>query len=381
MSPPATTRRARARPPRPAPARESARAGSCRSLRSRRSLRSDDRDPVWRRLAGEVAPVDRGREREDGLLDPASDVPVLLAVRLELVDGIGSPGRSREIEAKLAARDDDRAPTDLDSVDRTFAAACNARRASKAGPSSTPCSTSISAPQSTSPCRQRWHASGPAAEPVAGSSRTPTDGANIRTFQSEPEPAKQLAITSRSVSAVRSGCREATSSRVRRPTYVNSRPLSYRSTGTIDVSTPSATSSASTWGYGSTVGTGCVIRPKTILPESSRSSSIGTTPRPVSSAMRPFCRGPASTNAVPSTGCPANGSSVRGVKILIRTSPSPSAGSTNTVSEKLISRASACIVCESSSRASVNTASWLPASGRSVKTSATTYRSVRTSPP
>ena len=75
---------------------------------------------------------------------------------------------------------------------------------------------------------------------------------------------------------------------------------------------------------------------------------------------------------MPRTGCPANGSSTLGVKIRIRTSPSPSAGSTKTVSENPISSASACIVSASTSRASVNTASWLPASGRSVKTSATT---------
>ena len=48
------------------------------------------------------------------------------------------------------------------------------------------------------------------------------------------------------------------------------------------------------------------------------------------------------------------------------------AGRTKTVSEKPISSASACIVTGSRSRASVNTASWLPASGTSVKTSATT---------
>jgi hypothetical protein len=47
-------------------------------------------------------------------------------------------------------------------------------------------------------------------------------------------------------------------------------------------------------------------------------------------------------------------------------------GSTKTVSEKFVSRASACIVSGSRSRASVKTASWLPASETSVKTSTTT---------
>ena len=61
------------------------------------------------------------------------------------------------------------------------------------------------------------------------------------------------------------------------------------------------------------------------------------------------------------------------MKIRIRTSASAACGgSTNTVSENAISFASACIVGVSRSRASVKTASWLPASGVSVKTSATT---------
>ena len=56
----------------------------------------------------------------------------------------------------------------------------------------------------------------------------------------------------------------------------------------------------------------------------------------------------------------------------IRAVPPCSGGRTKTVSEKPISRASACIVSASSPRASVNTASWFPVSGVSVKTSAKT---------
>ena len=56
----------------------------------------------------------------------------------------------------------------------------------------------------------------------------------------------------------------------------------------------------------------------------------------------------------------------------IRAVPPASAGSMKTVSEKPISSASACIVSASSPRASVKTASWLPVSGVSVKTSAKT---------
>ncbi len=105
----------------------------------------------------------------------------------------------------------------------------------------------------------------------------------------------------------------------------------------------------------------------------SRSSSTGTTPAPVSRLITIFCSGPPRTNADPSVGCPANGSSVAGVKIRIRTSaPSACGGSTNAVSESCSSRASACIVSSSRSRASVNTASWLPARAVSAKTSTTT---------
>ena len=67
---------------------------------------------------------------------------------------------------------------------------------------------------------------------------------------------------------------------------------------------------------GTIVGIGCAIRPKTIRAPS-RSSSTGTTPLPVSSRISPSCIGPASTNAAPRVGCPANGTSTPGVKIRI----------------------------------------------------------------
>ncbi len=105
------------------------------------------------------------------------------------------------------------------------------------------------------------------------------------------------------------------------------------------------------------MGTGCTIRPKTIRPDSSRSSCTGTTPTAVSSAIVSSWSGAASTNAEPSVGWPAKGSSVTGVKIRMRACPPSRAGRTYTVSEKPISFASACIVTSSRSRASVNTAS------------------------
>ncbi len=136
--------------------------------------------------------------------------------------------------------------------------------------------------------------------------------------------------------------------------------------------TPSAAKSASVSPNGFQVGIGWSIQPKRISGPS-RSSSTGTTPAPVSSRSTIFWRGPPSTNAEPSVGCPANGSSAAGVKMRMRTSASAArAGRTNTVSENAISFASACMVASSRSRASVNTASWFPSSGVSVKTSATT---------
>ena len=61
-----------------------------------------------------------------------------------------------------------------------------------------------------------------------------------------------------------------------------------------------------------------------------------------------------------------------GLKIRTRAVPPCSAGSTKVDSEKPTSFASACMTAESIARASVNTASWLPVSGVSVKTSTTT---------
>ncbi len=73
--------------------------------------------------------------------------------------------------------------------------------------------------------------------------------------------------------------------------------------------------------------------------------------------------------AVPSVGCPANGSSWSGVKIRIEYR-SPPASVTNVVSLNPISRAIACMPASSrSAGGSGTTQSWLPANGRSQKTS------------
>ena len=83
-------------------------------------------------------------------------------------------------------------------------------------------------------------------------------------------------------------------------------------------------------------------------------------------ASRP--RSCASTQAVPSVGCPAKGSSCAGVKM--RTSArSSSSASTNVVSERFISRAMSCICSTERCAQPRTTASGLPASGRSANTS------------
>src|SRR5687767_1541598 len=79
----------------------------------------------------------------------------------------------------------------------------------------------------------------------------------------------------------------------------------------------------------------------------------------------------ASTAAVPTVGCPANGSSALGVKMRTR-----QGGNTNVVSGKLNSRAIACIARSERPCASGKTASWLPLNGWSVKTSAITKRCI-----
>ena len=68
-------------------------------------------------------------------------------------------------------------------------------------------------------------------------------------------------------------------------------------------------------------GRGCAITARASSP-SRRSSSISTGPTPVWSTMRPRATDRPTTQAVPTSGCPAKGSSRRGVKMRTRASPS-----------------------------------------------------------
>ena len=108
---------------------------------------------------------------------------------------------------------------------------------------------------------------------------------------------------------------------------------------------------------------------------SRRSTAIGTIPAFSSNVIRiGWSSGPssprvASTNAVPTLGCPANGTSTAGVKIRTRRVLPFSGGKTKEVSAKLNSRAICCIRLSDSPVAAGSTASWLPPKRVAVKTS------------
>ena len=122
----------------------------------------------------------------------------------------------------------------------------------------------------------------------------------------------------------------------------------------------------------------CVITTRAGSP-SWNSISTGSTPIPTSCLMltQPFPfsgRGTTPSRArqfhVPTTGWPANGNSLDGVKMRKRRNTSSfSEARTKTVSDKFISRAICCIRSSLSPSASGKTASGLPQKARSVNTS------------
>ena len=117
----------------------------------------------------------------------------------------------------------------------------------------------------------------------------------------------------------------------------------------------------------------CVIHAKSSRdPLHSIETGIGPMFKPNTQSARPAAIAPsrASANVLPTTGWPAIGISVPGVKIRMRTSVSGrSAAITNVVSAKPISRAICCMVCADRPAACGKTASWLPPNRRSVNTS------------
>jgi hypothetical protein len=114
------------------------------------------------------------------------------------------------LEPELAAGHHDRRAADLDLSARSREP--SARAKSVLGrPISAPWRISISSPKAMRPWRARWKASGPAAEPVAGSSGTPWPGTKARVFQRRPAPAKQFVVIPPSrPRAPKSGARAAT---------------------------------------------------------------------------------------------------------------------------------------------------------------------------
>ena len=111
-----------------------------------------------------------------------------------------------------------------------------------------------------------------------------------------------------------------------------------------------------------------VSRPLSLTPRT------GTGPTPSSSVKSSAFTIPssASTHAVPMVGWPANGSSSWGVKMrTFAACARSSGGRMKVVSEKFISRAMRCMAFADRSWPSRTTASWLPASALSVKTSTT----------
>src|SRR5512146_224364 len=109
-------------------------------------------------------------------------------------------------------------------------------------------------------------ASGPAADPVAGSSVTPrAAGANNRLRQCRPEPAKQYTYApANPASAVISGFRALTAASSGSATYTSVGPLVYDSTGKPDAGTPSAASSCAVLGNSAQAGIGWRIQAKVI---------------------------------------------------------------------------------------------------------------------
>src|SRR5204862_2831240 len=108
---------------------------------------------------------------------------------------------------------------------------------------SSPCEITTSSPNATRPWRARCSASGPAAEPVAGSSGTPAAGEKFRVFHCAADPATQLVpTTGSSDKRPRSGPSPATATGEGRTTETCLMALSLTSTASPERGTESAVS-------------------------------------------------------------------------------------------------------------------------------------------
>ena len=192
----AGARRCRCRASSPRPPR--ARRSSPSSTRSRRSSSRTTRAARGASRAAGCRPAARSRSRPTTRTSSSTRRATASTSRgTAAASGAASRSscprsrRSVALELELAAGDDHGRAADLDAVDPVGAPSTRAY-SFEGRPISTPWVISISSPKAIRPWRARWTASGPAADPVAGSSATPPPGANIRVFQRRPGPARQL---------------------------------------------------------------------------------------------------------------------------------------------------------------------------------------------
>ncbi len=223
--------------------------------------------------------------------------------------------------------------------------------------------------------------------PVAGSSGTPSSGANMRARRSNSSALRTYRWTSATIPRAarastpamfvraRSSAARSPSSATRNgsPTEATRGSCVRVTTSSGESDTAAATSAVSTDAPSERVSGAASSHQ--MAPPSRLAIVIGTSPAfssKVTSRVRssgPNSPARARAKAVPTLGWPANGTSVVGVKMRTRRVCPRSAGSTNALSEKLNSRAICCICRSESPRASGSTARGLPPKSRSVKTS------------
>ncbi len=214
----------------------------------------------------------------------------------------------------------------------------------------------------------------------------PRAGANIRAYHwpppfNDPENTKRLDdhVAAKCVAQnARSTDARSTAATVVSCTKQNRRPtLARHASTTTSAESDSTAAAALRSGDGPCSITGLIVSCANVSgPWGSTATTTGPIPSPSISVRGTRSRGALRETriaAVPIVGCPANCTSVAGVKIRTRaSSPGRSGGSTNVVSGKLNSRASRCMAFADSPSASGKTVSWFPVHGRRVKTSART---------
>src|SRR5581483_540516 len=140
-------------------------------------------------------------EHVDRRLPPAGLVIEGVELDVGNAEDLRQPLRRGRLAARRAAHHGDalhgrwnspRATATAEPPTSTSSSECATAKSVDGRPISPPCLISISSPNAIRPCRARWSASGPAAEPVAGSSSTPCAGTKTRTFHVAPSRAKHI---------------------------------------------------------------------------------------------------------------------------------------------------------------------------------------------